>query len=299
MLPRSKHLISCVRYFPIASILAYLLLFQSAFAQDTTRPATATPSAPPPVYTALAYIKVKPGKTDAYLDLIKTYSKKVFQAQVKDSSILGWYLNQVLMPSGSNIEYDFVGVTVTRNLREVLDPISSLKESIKKNFPNLSERQLDELVTKYTDTRSIVKREIFADYTWAARPDSASGAPAKYVQVTFQQPKPGKMTESLNWEKNTWGPIHKACIQMGSMKNWAVFVLQMPNDIHNEYSYITANFFDTISQFEGDFKYEDAFRKAWPDMTVEKIMAQPGADKTAVKNQLFRLVEYANATNSK
>lgn len=83
---------------------------------------------------------------------------------------------------------------------------------------------------------------------------------------------------------------------MGSMKNWAVFVLQMPYDVHNEYSYITANFFDNISQFESDFRYNDAFKKAWPNLDVDKVMAQPGADKTPVRNQILRLVEYVNAS---
>jgi hypothetical protein len=59
------------------------------------------------------------------------------------------------------------------------------------------------------------------------------------------------------------------------------------------------NFFDDLKQFENDFKYDDAFKKAWPDLTVDKVMAQPGADKTDVRNQIFKLVEYASASNVK
>ena len=264
--------------------IAAVLSMNVCYSQDTTHP----------VYTALTYIKVKPGKMDSYLDLVKTYSKKAFQAQVKDGAILGWYLNQVLMPSGTNVEYDVVGVTVTTKLQEVLDPASSQKQLFKKNFPALSDKQLDEIIEKYNDVRSIVRREIYTDYTWAS-PPSANGTPAKYAQVAFQQPKPGKLSESLGWEKNTWTPIHKACIQMGSMSNWGVFVLQMPSDIHTEYSYITVNFFDNVSQYENNFKYEEAFKKAWPDLDVNKVFAQPGGDKTAVKNQILKLIDYVNA----
>lgn len=276
----------CIKLFLVPFAIALFLSVNVGYSQDSTHP----------VYTALAYIKVKPGKTDNYLDLIRTYSKKAFQAQVKEGAILGWYLNQVLMPSGTNVEYDFVGVTITMNLQEVLDPVASQKQLFKKNFPNMSDKQVEELVEKYNDTRSIVRREIYTDYTWATAP---SGAPAKYAQVAFQQPKPGKLNESLAWEKNTWGPIHRACIENGGMKNWAVFVLQMPSDIHNEHSYITVNFFDNLQQYENDFKYTDAFKKAWPDLTVEKVLAQPGADKVAVRNQIFKLVEYASASNVK
>jgi len=268
----------------VALFLATTLSITICYSQDSTHP----------VYTALTYIKVKPGKMDNYLELVKTYSKKAFQAQVQDGAILGWYLNQVLMPSGSNVEYDVVGVTVTTKLQEVLDPVSTQKQLFKKSFPTLSDKQIDEIVEKYSDARSIVRREIYTDYTWAA-PPNATGTPSKYAQVAFQQPKPGKLTESLSWEKNSWGPIHRACIQMGSMANWAVLVLQMPNDIHTEYSYITVNFFDNISQFENDFKYEAAFKKAWPDLDANKLMAQPGGDKTAVRNQIFKLVDYVNA----
>jgi len=286
MKPRSlRFSVRCIKRFLATGTISFFVFVNVAFSQDPTHP----------VYTALTYIKVKPGKMDTYLELIRTYSKKAFQAQVKDGSILGWYLNKVLMPSGASTEYDLVGVTVTKNLQEVLDPVASQKQLFKKNFPNLTDKQVDEIIAKYNDIRSIVRREIYTDYTWASSPDGP-GAPAKYVQVTFQQPKAGKLNESLNWEKNTWGPIHRACMEMGSMKNWAVFVLQMPIDVHNEYSYMTANFFDNLSQFESDFKYNDAFKKAWPNMDVDKIMAQPGADKTPVRNEILRLVEYVNAS---
>jgi hypothetical protein len=273
-----------IKLFLALFIIVAVLSMNVCYSQDSTHP----------VYTALTYIKVKPGKMDNYLELIKTYSKKAFQSQVKDGAILGWYLNQVLMPSGSNVEYDLVGVTVTTKLQEVLDPTSSQKQLFKKNFPTLTDKQVDEIVEKYNDVRSIVRREIYTDYTWAA-PPTATGTPAKYTEVAFQQPKPGKLDESLNWEKNTWGPIHRACIQLGSMSNWAVFVLQLPNDIHTEYSYITVNFFDNISQYENGFRYQDAFKKAWPDLDINKIMAQPGGDKTDVRNQIFKLVDYVNA----
>src|SRR5580765_4368218 len=108
----------CIKLFLVPFAIALFLSVAVGYSQDSTHP----------VYTALAYIKVKPGKTDSYLDLIRTYSKKAFQAQVKEGAILGWYLNQVLMPSGTNVEYDFVGVTITMNLQEVLDPVASQKQ---------------------------------------------------------------------------------------------------------------------------------------------------------------------------
>jgi hypothetical protein len=287
MRPHSLHSSnSFIRLCFISFSVFFLLLASSVFGQDTTKP----------VYTSLAYIKVKPGKGEAYRELIKNYSLKVFQAQVKKGSIIGWYLNEVLMPSGASVEYDYVGVTVSTSLQEVLDPVGTMKENLKKTFPALQDKQIDEVVAKYAEARSIVKREIYTNFTWASPP---GGVPAKYAQVAFQQPKPGKLTESLNWEKNTWGPIHKACLEMKGMNNWAVLVLYLPQDINTGYSYITVNFFDELSQYEGGFKYEAAFKKAWPNLDIDKIMAQPGGDKTDVKNQLCRLVEYANSTNTK
>jgi hypothetical protein len=171
-----------------------------------------------------------------------------------------------------------------------------MKETFKKTFPEMQDKQIDDVIAKYGEVRSIVKREIYTNFAWSSPP---GGLPAKYAQVTYQQPKVGKLAESLNWEKNTWGPIHKACIEMKSMNNWAVLVLNMPNDINTGYSYITVNFFDDLSQLEGDFKYNDAFKKAWPNLDIDKIMTQPGADKTAIKGQICRLVEYTNSTNTK
>jgi hypothetical protein len=172
----------------------------------------------------------------------------------------------------------------------------SSKQMMKKTFPAFDDKKIDELTKQYEDARAIVKREIYSNYTLAVPP---SGSPAKYAWVTYQQPKPGKLAESEKWEKDNWTAIHKAAIELGGMKNWGVYTLEMPYNADYKYRYTTVNFFDDLSQFENDFKYPDAMKKANPDMTFEKIFQLPGGDKTAYKSELHKLLTYVNSSNTK
>ena len=264
-------------------VLISLLLFsvENSYSQDSTKP----------LYAGLAYIKVKPGKDAAYRDLVKNYSKKAFQSQVNEGAILGWYLEQVLIPSGSNEEYDYVTVTVTMNLKSLLDPNMTFRQIIKKVFPSFDDKKIDELLQQYADTRSIVKREIYTTYTYISGP---STTPTKYNWITYQQPKPGKLAETEKWEKDNWTSIHKAAIELGGMSDWGVYTLMMPYNVESKYSYVTVNGFDQISQLENDFKYNDAIKKAAPNMDFNKIFQLPGGDKTPYKIELQKLIDYVN-----
>jgi hypothetical protein len=67
-----------------------------------------------PVFMSFSYVKANPGKTGAYIDLIKNYSPKITGERIRQGGgVLGWYMYEVRMPSGAANEYNFVSITVT------------------------------------------------------------------------------------------------------------------------------------------------------------------------------------------
>src|SRR6516225_4533106 len=72
---------------------------------------------PKPVYVSVSYIKVHPEKETQYRELLKKYGKKINEYFYKNKIILGWYMHQVIMPSGSAAEYDYAAVNVSTNLK--------------------------------------------------------------------------------------------------------------------------------------------------------------------------------------
>lgn len=259
---------------------------EKAFTQDSTHP----------VYFSVAYIKTNPGKDQAYRDLLKNYSKKIFTSQTKAGGLLGWYLYEVLMPTGSNEEYNYVGISVTDDFKFIFDPVLTTKESFKKALPDLDDKKIDELMMKYVEVRSIVKREVYTNYTQAV---PVGSTPSKYAWWTFQQALPGKLDLTEKWEKDNWTGIHKAAIELGGMSNWGVYTLMMPYNADQKYNYLTVNFFNDLSQYVSDFKYADAIKKSSPNMDFEKIFQLPGGDKKVYKTEMVKLLEYVQAPSNK
>src|SRR5579859_7584043 len=97
------------------------------------------------VYFSVSYIKVLPGKEAQYRELLKKYGKKINQYFYKNGDILGWYMNQVIMPSGASKEYDYAAVNVSSNFKELLDDTISIRAVFKKVFPGTTDRMFDSI----------------------------------------------------------------------------------------------------------------------------------------------------------
>jgi hypothetical protein len=248
----------------------------------------------PPTYFGFTYIKAN--NPEGYVQMAKKYRRQINENRVKEGKIMGNYLYQVIMPFGSKSEYNYISILVTNDFKTLFEDVSSQHDVYKKNIPGLSDATIDNIISQFNGVRTIVKREIFTSVGWAVPP--SGGSPAKYAEVVYQQPGPGKQATYEKWEIDNWGPIHRATIELGTMKNWGVFRMLLPQT-QNEYSNLTVNFFDDLSNWEEDFKYQDALNKAWPTMDFTKILALPGSDKKVIKEEFLRLVDYVQAPNPK
>jgi hypothetical protein len=249
-----------------------------------------------PVYFSVTYIKVHPDKEAQYRELLKKYGKKVNEYFFKNGMIMGWYMHQVIVPSGSAAEYDYAAVNVSSNFKGLLDDSISIRAVFKKVFPAITDKMFDSIASQYQHARTVVKREIF---TSVAELNMNPGAPpSKYVSLDFMKTMPGKDGDYEKMEKDSWIPIHKERVGMGAIKDWGLYQKIMPSGAKEEYNYVTGQFLDNLSGIENP-KYMEAFNKAWPGKDVATFIQNTESTRTLVKNELWLVLDYVDASNMK
>src|ERR1035438_2894462 len=92
-----------------------------------------------PVYVSINYIKTQTGKQGEYLDLLKNYSKKVWEYNFKQGRSLGTYVSSMVIPSGASADYDISVITVSTDLAFLLDDSITLRVILRKLNPDYSD----------------------------------------------------------------------------------------------------------------------------------------------------------------
>jgi len=247
-----------------------------------------------PVYFSVTYIKVHPDKEAQYRELLKKYGKKINEYFYKNGIIMGWYMHRVVVPSGAATEYDYAAVNVSSDFKALLDDTISIRAVFKKVFPGITDKMFDSISNQYQRVRTVVKREIFesvADLNPAA-------PPSKYVSLDFMKTMPGKEEDYEKMEKDTWMPIHKERVSLGAIKDWGLYAKIMPSGAKEEYNYVTGQFLDDVSGLVNP-KYMEAFNKAWPGKDAGKFIQDTESTRTLVKNELWLVLDYVDASNMK
>ena len=247
-----------------------------------------------PVYIAVNYIRTQPGKRGAYLDLLKNYSKKVWEYNFKQGKSVGTYVNSMLLPSGSSADYDITVITVSTDLKFLLDDSLSAQMMLKKLNPEYSDSYIQSIGDQFLHVRSMVKRETFT----ALAEINPTAPPTKYYTTDYMKATTGKEDDYVKLEKEVWMPIHKERIKLGVLTDWALAQKYMPYSSKDPYDYATFNFFNDIN-FLQDSKYTEAIKKAFPNVDINKSLDSTNAARTIVKEELWKTEFYIDATNTK
>lgn len=241
-----------------------------------------------PVYVGYMYIKTEPGKSDVYDSLLKTYTKKAFDQEIKDGKYISWQVYDVLSPFGDEAPYDIVGVAVTTKFDELIDPPGSNKEVFSKAFPEMTDAQVSDVMKAFASSRKFVRREIYQEISSTADDGPPTKTPAKYVQVDYMTPVAGKEQQYARMESETFRPIHKQRMKLGALKGWVLLQKILPGDSEDPSPYVTVNFYDN---FDGmmDGKYEQAIKAAYPASDANKMFASVGAVKKRQRIEVWKL----------
>jgi len=238
-------------------------------------------------YVAFNYIKAKPGKGGAYTELVKKYSTKILDYAVKSGAFQGWYFYELRLPTGSANEYDFVAVSVVNDFKYLFEEPGTYADIMKKAFPGITDKELDDIAQQFDDSRITVKREILVKTSQMV----PAAAPSKYARVDYNMTATGKESDYLKMETEQMAPIHKDIIASGSYKDWQLLKRVMPVDQRADYNYIAIDYIDDISTFVG-LDYSAIAKKVYPGVDLSKFWSTVTSTRKVARSEIWLLTAY-------
>ena len=237
-------------------------------------------------YVIVEYMKVKPGMWDKYLACEKVW-KSIHQARVKAGHITGWELEEVVYPSGTGTEYDYLAITHLKNWKAI-DDLSKYWEDEKiwaMLTKGLTAEQL-ELANNAYEYRDAVKREIWTGGDMVLAP----GANPEYRVENFMKIPAGGWNDWVEMESKFVKPVHEKNIAMGNRAGWLMAFMVMPRGNDYAYQASTIDFYNTWEDMNKD--EGKAWKEVYPDMSDDRIWKKIGSTRTLVKTEVRRLVDF-------
>ncbi|XOV92955.1 MAG: hypothetical protein ACFHWX_22495 [Bacteroidota bacterium] len=236
-----------------------------------------------PIYTTIAYMKVKQGDEGNYVDIEKTYWKPIHQELVKQGKILGWYLYRIRY-TGTGDEYQYATVTHIRG-NENLEAGMYTGDLFSKVHPKV---ETSEIMAKTTASRDIVTRRLQV-WQLSSFPEGDS-EPSKYAVVNFQRSVPG--TNYFALRRDYVKPAFDLAVKEGKMAGWGLWSLMFPQGGDIDYNWISVDLYNDFSKIN-QFGWADLITRANPKINLDEIGPQLGESRTMTRNELWVLVDYA------
>ena len=206
------------------------------------------------VFITLEYMHVKPGNSNAYLQIENSW-RQIHLAQLKKGNIEGWSVWEVVAPYKMDATYQYVVLTVYPHFSNFLNPYDSI--DIHKVFPNISKDSLNKMFAGTEKVRDLVQRDIFSaeDHVGAV-----TGNSINYSMVTYLKVSPEKEPSFKDFMKNHAKPMAEKFVKGGFADFWWYGGLMFSDGANSPYNHIIVT----------DWKYDQMFDKLPPFAQYKK-----------------------------
>ncbi len=253
-------------------------------------PLTVNSQSASPVYMSFSYVKANPGKTGVYLDLIKNYSPKITGERIRQGGgVLGWYMYEVRMPSGSANQYDFVSITVTSEFNLLFDELAPPEGTMERILPGISSMTIAGIFEQYESSRTVLRKEVIVPAASLA----SEGAPYKVAWVDFVNVKEGKEKEFLKLQAEVVLPACKELKSAGLIGNYKVYRKTMPLSMQSDFDFMVVYFANDIASL-ADGRLAETKNKLLTNTT-----SALAAIANTTRSEIWQLVEYMDTEKSK
>ncbi len=222
----------------------------------------------------LDYMKVKPGKTEAYLSVEKEW-KKIHQKKVDEGICSGWQLWRVHL-AGSEDPYQFITINWYDNFAQSF-------EDYPEDFLNgiFTEKEAGSLFQKTMESREMVGRQMAHLVTGAENCKSSSIIVLNNIHV-----KPGQGSNYVSLERDIYKPYHEESIKRGYRTNWVVWSIWPFGEDTPDFVAV-----DGYASPEQMMTGEDLLSEVHPDLTWEEISKQTSAAREISGVEIWELVD--------
>ena len=224
-------------------------------ASTTTHEPVQAVTAADPYFILREYMKIEPGMETEYLKTEATW-KKVHQRRKTEGKIVDWVLYRRLFPSGSNMAYSYMTITVFKSGKELEEATNMTWDYIVKGMS-----AEDLAIGNNTEkTRSLVSRSLDQQIE-RVQP----GTTGRFVKLTQIKVVAGQGAELKKHEKMMEAVFIEA-VKMGKIGGWRFGAHIYPNDPNTGgfYRAINTNTLEEMVNNESNGYLEMAFKKVYP-----------------------------------
>ncbi|NNE28515.1 MAG: hypothetical protein HKN16_02695, partial [Saprospiraceae bacterium] len=244
------------------------------------------------VYMAVDYMKVEPQNVDDYLKLEKAW-KKIHFGAVHLGNCDGWYLEQIVSPFGTNLEYNYVTMRIYRGTRKLARTFD--QGMLPKKWESYLNPAELELVERTEDLRKLVKQEVFVMESDAMPKDWKH---PKFKVTNYMKVKDGSsFDEYAALEHEIWKPLHDKMLEQGKRRGWGLFERFLPYGSSYGYNGVTVDYFDSMEQFF-NLPFEEAFAAVHPSKDADALQKKTNATRDLLWCEVSVLVDFVDASSS-
>ncbi len=263
-----KRILTC----GITAFFAYISFFPNLIAQD-----------PDPTQFAIVfdYMKAKPNSNAIGLE--QSVFQPIHQEMVNNGQKIVWYCFEVLFPSGSNVEYNYVTVNVYPSLKAYLEPSgANWGEIFKKVHPG---KDMDIEWNRISKARDWVKTEMytFIDEAVPGPPEEM----ADYLHINFFDAADGMADEYVAYEQKYFKPMHAAAVAAGSRLDWGLYSLAAPAGEETGYTHFTVDLEGSIDHLMTP-PPAGLWETVHPGVDQDEVWEKMASLRTLVRRDLWR-----------
>ena len=240
------------------------------------------------VYFFIDYMKVIPGHGTEYVAAEKGVWKSIHEMRKEKGIIDGWWCFNILSPSGSDSEYDFVTVTRVTGWNGLERANASWEEV----FSALSDDKAKE-AQNVDEHRNLVKSEIIRAEDFIGKEDFGRNGFPSYAFVNYMKVPSGGWESYYEMETTLVKPvIAEEMKHAGGRAGWGLYSRAFPYGADYPYQAMTVDFFDKWSDAGGVGDFMENFKTVYPKMTIDEFSKKIEATRSLAKGEVWLLVDH-------
>jgi hypothetical protein len=236
----------------VAFAAAATLLSGSLYAQDSK------------LYLVLEFMKVKEGKTAAYLET-EDFWAGIHKQRALAGETLGWDL-WALEPSGTDQGYQYLTVNLFGSMEAMLKQgeAGALLAHAKKAYPKMTEREVAAKFNATSDTRELAVR-LFLE-----RVDNTKGGPEmKEGTIALIASMMASDGSYEKMESEIFKPWHQKMVDAGAKSSWIMARVMFPAGSDRYASHLIVNMYKDLAQYVAANDYQGPQSTLATDLAVQ------------------------------
>ena len=224
----------------------------------------------------LNFMKVKPGKTNDYLEIEKEW-KELQEKKIEAGIMYSWQLSRKMFSAEDDSDQY---ITV-----DSYSDFSKTKEVFPDGFFDgfKTEEEWSELMDKTSKSRKLANKMVLH---LSERNDNQGFS--NYILVNRMKALPGMENEYTKLEKEIWKPIHEESIKKEFRSSWSLWS-SWPFDENENYFFAV----DGYEKFEQIGANSADFSEVHPDLDLQETIDKTMMLRKQISAEIWELVDYA------